>query len=69
MVFHSLDKITSLFIHLSPPLLMYVLRYKWSGNYPIPDPSSVSFLGMYAYSLPLYICWQFLYWLKGRHEE
>lgn len=65
MVFHSLDKMTSLFIHLSPPLLMYGLRYKWAGEFPLPDPETVTFFDMYIRSLPLYLLWQFLYWLKG----
>jgi hypothetical protein len=31
MVFHSVDKITSLFIHLNPALLMIDLRWKITG--------------------------------------
>eukprot|EP01101_Sappina_pedata_P009926 TRINITY_DN6132_c0_g1_i1.p2 TRINITY_DN6132_c0_g1~~TRINITY_DN6132_c0_g1_i1.p2 ORF type:complete len:367 (+),score=131.42 TRINITY_DN6132_c0_g1_i1:114-1103(+) len=33
MVFHSLDKMTSIFIHLGPPVLMYGMR--WSYAAPI----------------------------------
>lgn len=42
MVFHSLDKITSVFIHLSPSLLMYGLRWKWHGTLSLPDDISLS---------------------------
>jgi hypothetical protein len=45
MVFHSVDKITSLFIHLNPALLMFCLRWKISGEtkeqFAIPELSNV----------------------------
>lgn len=65
MVFHSLDKITSLFIHLSPPMLMFCLR--WNAHdpkYVIPTSDEVSFWYMYLMPLPFYLLWQFMYWLK-----
>jgi len=32
MVFHSLDKMTSIFIHVSPPMVMYSLRWFYADE-------------------------------------
>jgi len=65
MVFHSLDKITSLFIHLSPPMVMYALRWKpHDSKYFVPTTEEVSFWYMFLWPLPVYLLWQFIYWLK-----
>eukprot|EP01127_Copromyxa_protea_P004116 TRINITY_DN1395_c0_g1_i1.p2 TRINITY_DN1395_c0_g1~~TRINITY_DN1395_c0_g1_i1.p2 ORF type:complete len:172 (-),score=13.12 TRINITY_DN1395_c0_g1_i1:28-543(-) len=64
MVFHSVDKMTSLFVHLNAPLMLYGMRHKWSGNYVLPDPDTTTFSQMFIGPLAVYLVWQFLYWLK-----
>lgn len=66
MVFHSMDKITSLFIQFGPPLATYGLRWRWSGIYNVPDTASVLHLSLLPF-IP-YVIWQGLYWLKGRQS-
>jgi len=68
VVFHDLDKLTSLFIHIMPPLVSYV--YRWCLT---PNESSL-FAHMssqhdlvrsdYIYMVLFYALWQFLYWIK-----
>lgn len=68
LVFHDIDRITSLFIHLYPPLVFYAER--WHG----PSPSHFSSLShsfdtsqlKFSLWIPLvfYILWQAFYFLK-----
>lgn len=55
MVFHSLDKITSVFIHLSPSLLMYGLRWKWHGTLSLPDDFTVWVQFFYLLSFDFFL--------------
>jgi len=61
MVFHSLDKVTSVFLHMSPAILMYGLRWKWHGT--IAVPVTLTFWDSMVYTLVPYIVWQFAYWV------
>lgn len=69
LVFHSLDKTTSLFIHLTPNILLYALR--WLDN----DPDSLAkyetlrgkdatFSQMVFLPIIPYLLWQVLYLIK-----
>ena len=66
LVFHSLDKVTSIAIHLLPGLLTYVER--WSNESKMCPPEdtacSLGFSGALAEPLVFYIIWQLLYILK-----
>lgn len=75
MVFHSLDKVTSLFIHIMPPVTLHCLVHltppeiqlaRFPGIYAIvqSSPDSVlhySLLGMMAWSSVPYAIWQLSY--------
>ncbi|EME29347.1 uncharacterized protein Gasu_31770 [Galdieria sulphuraria] len=64
LVFHSLDKMTSLFIHSFPPLVTYCLRWypeacEWK------ETTRLHFLiQMVGAPFALYLLWQLLYLLK-----
>eukprot|EP00696_Hemimastix_kukwesjijk_P015800 gnl/Hemi2/4042_TR1411_c0_g1_i1.p1 gnl/Hemi2/4042_TR1411_c0_g1~~gnl/Hemi2/4042_TR1411_c0_g1_i1.p1 ORF type:complete len:359 (+),score=83.34 gnl/Hemi2/4042_TR1411_c0_g1_i1:158-1234(+) len=72
LVFHSLDKITSCFIHISPPVLCWTLR--WASRLSQhPNTSftvcgdaecSSSFFDMTILPLLPYFIWQLMYYLK-----
>ena len=75
LVFHSLDKQTSLFIHMIPSMVTYCLR--WHGslhlkyisndsiNAPVADTASTDLLWGFLWApLILYVGWQVLYLLK-----
>mmetsp|Transcript_55604 Transcript_55604/g.118416 ORF Transcript_55604/g.118416 Transcript_55604/m.118416 type:complete len:430 (+) Transcript_55604:73-1362(+) len=69
LVFHSLDKITSLFIHIEPVLVTYILSITTGpeSRFKIAYPEEGVFevLGDMIFSaLLLYCLWQFGYWLK-----
>lgn len=58
LVFHSLDKVTSVFIHALPPLLCFTLRW-----YPAPGvepPEHLDFAPAMGNALLGYAVWQFL---------
>eukprot|EP01132_Coremiostelium_polycephalum_P000772 gene772-957_t len=68
LVFHDVDKLTSVFIHLCPPIVTYCLRW-----YPHRYPEALACGGVEcvltlkeAYLIPicLYIFWQIFYYLK-----
>ncbi|KAI8920786.1 hypothetical protein DFJ77DRAFT_447345 [Powellomyces hirtus] len=75
LVFHSLDKLTSLLIHFDPPLTLFALRWVVNKNTTTPswifpphllalssDPPDVSFMQLTAVSLAMYLFWQAVYW-------
>eukprot|EP00013_Stygamoeba_regulata_P020503 CAMPEP_0177657320 /NCGR_PEP_ID=MMETSP0447-20121125/16116_1 /TAXON_ID=0 /ORGANISM="Stygamoeba regulata, Strain BSH-02190019" /LENGTH=342 /DNA_ID=CAMNT_0019161655 /DNA_START=26 /DNA_END=1054 /DNA_ORIENTATION=- len=71
LVFHSIDKITSLFIHISPALCLYCLRWFTPDSpiYNVCDNNSSSecssdFFSLSVLPLAPYLVWQFLYFLK-----
>mmetsp|Transcript_26026 Transcript_26026/g.74508 ORF Transcript_26026/g.74508 Transcript_26026/m.74508 type:complete len:421 (+) Transcript_26026:125-1387(+) len=73
LVFHSLDKITSLFIHIEPVLVSYVMRHvlpdqgqsgvRWRTGVPGEGWLDVCW-DMIANGLLVYIAWQCAYYLK-----
>jgi len=63
LVFHSLDKMTSLFIHSFPPLVTYCLR--WHTEERWKETSHFHFLvEIVGAPFALYLLWQCLYLLK-----
>eukprot|EP01102_Stenamoeba_stenopodia_P022930 TRINITY_DN9740_c0_g1_i1.p1 TRINITY_DN9740_c0_g1~~TRINITY_DN9740_c0_g1_i1.p1 ORF type:complete len:390 (-),score=54.47 TRINITY_DN9740_c0_g1_i1:142-1311(-) len=79
MVFHSLDKMTSIFIHVSPPMVMYSLRWFHADSQfnicgqpgavieGIPTAGGSCELSFFdAFLLPFlpYIFWQVAYFVK-----
>jgi len=65
MVFHSLDKITSLFIHISPSLVVWAIRWHPSERFnTCANEDSISWTDAVWYPLLVYCFWQLLYWFK-----
>jgi len=69
MVFHSIDKVTSVFIHMTPPIVTYSIKWFHDTHYPnynicINPNCDEPFY--YYIILPLvpYIIWQILYYIK-----
>jgi len=63
LVFHSLDKLTSFFLHAFPPITIHLLRW---GLIPSPyhfPETTLSFSEVFSYPLGLYMAWQIGYWL------
>jgi len=63
LVFHSLDKLTSFFLHAFPPITVHLLRW---GHIPNPSISKEDFLSlteMVLLPLGLYLTWQIGYWV------
>merc|ERR1712165_691038 len=57
MVFHSLDKMTSFYIHIMPPLTCYLQRWDViSGSAP-PEGFSLSFSEAFIIPMFLYSVW------------
>eukprot|EP01114_Cavostelium_apophysatum_P022068 TRINITY_DN7864_c0_g1_i1.p1 TRINITY_DN7864_c0_g1~~TRINITY_DN7864_c0_g1_i1.p1 ORF type:complete len:369 (-),score=46.05 TRINITY_DN7864_c0_g1_i1:59-1165(-) len=74
LVFHSLDKITSIFIHITPSLVVWCLRW-WPHDqkYNIceaPDgTNSITFVNGTLWPLVPYVAWQALYLLKVEYFD
>eukprot|EP01128_Nolandella_sp_AFSM9_P012802 TRINITY_DN9635_c0_g1_i1.p1 TRINITY_DN9635_c0_g1~~TRINITY_DN9635_c0_g1_i1.p1 ORF type:complete len:379 (-),score=65.93 TRINITY_DN9635_c0_g1_i1:111-1115(-) len=64
MIFHELDKISSLFIHLDPALLLYALRFKIAQPLRYTVPESASLPALLLVPFAPYLVWQLLYWAK-----
>lgn len=69
LVFHDLDKLTSVFIHLFPALVTFAMRwYPPNGNLvhicQNVDDCSVSVFNVFALSFASYTIWQVMYLLK-----
>lgn len=64
IVFHSLDKVTSVFIHIFPGLLAFSLR--WYSPTPVPP---MSLIPVFGYSILLYCFWQLCYFLKTEYLD
>jgi len=68
MVFHSIDKVTSVLIHIGPPIVTYAVRWNKDIHYPnhtiCPD-NNCDVPYYYLTVLPLipYTIWQVLYWV------
>jgi len=66
LVFHDLDKLTSVFIHIFPPLVTFCLRW-YPTRYDILEDCSdcgMSAINAFGYSLVFYTIWQILYFVK-----
>jgi len=68
VVFHDLDKLTSLFIHIMPPLVSHVFRFLLSSDpqfmFATPSPKQALTRTDFIYMVFFYALWQFFYWLK-----
>ena len=66
LVFHSLDKVTSIAIHLLPGLLTFLQRWSPTGNMcnAMDNDCSIGITGALLEPLLFYMCWQALYILK-----
>ena len=78
LVFHSLDKLTSFFLHAFPPIVVHLLRwikienlhrennvFRWgmiSSPYHYPE-TDLSFYDTFSLPIGLYISWQIGYWV------
>ncbi|KAG0369745.1 hypothetical protein BGZ54_009010 [Gamsiella multidivaricata] len=68
LVLHSLDKVTSVFIHMSPPITLYTVRWLY------PDPNHARFAALEGMdvlptasslksAITLYLAWQIAYYV------
>jgi hypothetical protein len=78
LVFHDLDKLTSVFIHMFPPLVTFCLRWFPDPDAPttkalcltsnstddVHSACSISIFNTFVASMILYVIWQVLYLLK-----
>ncbi|KAI0824677.1 hypothetical protein BC628DRAFT_1322058 [Trametes gibbosa] len=66
LVFHDWDKVTSLFIHIYPPLVFSVIRHWYPGaieRFPaLRDVAHLQPFRSLLLSAILYMIWQLLYW-------
>lgn len=63
LVFHSLDKLTSFFLHAFPPIVVHLLRWGMiSSPYHYPE-TDLSFYDAFSLPIGLYITWQIGYWV------
>jgi len=64
LVFHSLDKLTSFFLHAFPPILMHLHRWKYiSNDLPIEDDATLPLYSNFVLPLLVYGFWQISYLL------
>ena len=61
-MFHSLDKLTSFFLHAFPPLTVHLLRWGLIHSPSIHEDDHVTPLEFLTLPLGLYLCWQLTYW-------
>ena len=61
LVLHSIDYTTSVFIHLSPAVLLYTLRWKQSSGFLKFTPTPHSFVDLTLVPLIPYLVWQVSY--------
>jgi hypothetical protein len=66
LVFHDIDKMISLFIHIYPPIVTYCLRWWHSDNFLVCKDAdcSISWTASFWMPLMLYSFWQALYIFK-----
>ncbi|CAF4628590.1 unnamed protein product, partial [Rotaria sp. Silwood2] len=79
LVFHSLDKVTSLFIHMYPPLTLFTLRWLLPLDLQRKDYPAIVHIGSSLhmktavfYTVVFYLIWQVLYYafiIYGRREK
>ena len=62
LVFHSLDKLTSFFLHAFPPVMMHLYRWKFiSTDLPLNDEDSLPLYTNFVTALLIYGVWQISY--------
>ncbi|KAF2075254.1 hypothetical protein CYY_003430 [Polysphondylium violaceum] len=61
MVFHSLDKATSVLIHIFPSLVMYSTRWSSSFRFKDSDPYNGKWTSFFLYPVLFYVFWQAIY--------
>jgi len=61
LVFHSLDKLTSIFLHAFPPLTLHLYRWKLIPSEAIKLDDTLSFTETFIIPMILYIIWQVVY--------
>lgn len=61
LVFHSLDKITSFFLHAFPPLTIHLFRWGLIQNEHIIEDDHLSLQDVFVYPVFMYAIWQVLY--------
>jgi len=69
LVFHDLDKITSLFIHMFPSLLTYTIRWHTDLFTNVSANDERIHLFEIGYMLLFYVLWQVLYVLKTEYLD
>ncbi|GHJ85090.1 hypothetical protein NliqN6_1492 [Naganishia liquefaciens] len=73
LVFHSIDKVTSLFIHMYPPLVLIIVKHFYRGReerYPaVMKTSEFTWANMILFSVVPYVIWQGLYWKFVIHDR
>lgn len=66
LVFHDFDKVTSLFVHIYPPLVFSVIRHNYPGakeRFPaLKDVPHLKPVQALLLSGIVYLIWQLLYW-------
>eukprot|EP00090_Calanus_glacialis_P037206 TRINITY_DN6383_c0_g1_i4.p1 TRINITY_DN6383_c0_g1~~TRINITY_DN6383_c0_g1_i4.p1 ORF type:complete len:583 (+),score=210.75 TRINITY_DN6383_c0_g1_i4:168-1751(+) len=62
LVFHSLDKLTSFFLHAFPPLTVHLFRWGLIPNPAIRHDDHLAPVEVLLLPLGLYLCWQLGYW-------
>jgi len=62
LVFHSLDKLTSFFLHAFPPLTVHLFRWGLIPNPAINKEDHLAPLEVLLLPLGLYLVWQLGYW-------
>jgi len=62
LVFHSLDKLTSFFLHAFPPIMMHLYRWKFiSNDLPLKVDDSLPLYSNFILALMIYGIWQISY--------
>ena len=62
LVFHSLDKLTSFFLHAFPPVMMHLYRWKFiSSDLPLEDDANLPLYSNFMLPLLIYGIWQISY--------
>eukprot|EP01118_Nematostelium_gracile_P007413 TRINITY_DN2414_c0_g1_i1.p1 TRINITY_DN2414_c0_g1~~TRINITY_DN2414_c0_g1_i1.p1 ORF type:complete len:387 (+),score=65.90 TRINITY_DN2414_c0_g1_i1:56-1216(+) len=64
MVFHSLDKITSVYIHLTPALVSWTIRWSETTYSPCDANSTISLMDAIVWPVLIYCLWQLAYYIK-----
>jgi len=64
LVFHDFDKVTSVFIHIFPPLVTFCIRWDIVDCQQTPDFCTINLIEVLGYPLLFYLFWQIAYYLK-----